>query len=289
MKKLTRRYVVLAISFLIFILLFIYYKETRKADNLETPQSTEDIEDISNVEVDVSNYNIGEVLTAILEQSLNEVKISHNNIGKVLIVILKQGLSEVKEEIATQESMLKDLETKKGLYLSKSETADYYGIVKSIGDVEQKYIDAVEEKLLTLPRFLVNSFIEEGWSVYVTTEDIATQYGYNRGTVMGITDYQSEAIYIEDREKAVQSCVEHEFGHYLDYIADLPSLGNDFNPIYQEEVEIFKSNISNPYCVTGRQEFFAETFACIIVDESKCTPKAKEFIESVLNELISCN
>ena len=274
MKKLKRRYRILASSSLILLLLLIYYGVTVKGDSSHEVAATQH-----------SSINQGEteVQEELSDEVTEELEETQEKLNNEEFIEEQDVLKEKGEQVPIQEMTIPvevELdETKYGKTL-------YYGIVKTIGNVEQKYVDAVEEIILTLPPVLVNSFIENGWNIYVTTEELAARYQYRIGSVRGITNYKERRIDIEDREEAVLSAVEHEFGHYLDYVGGVQSLGEEFNQIYREEVEIFKSNIPNPGCVSGPQEFFAETFAWIIVDESKCTPKAKEFVETVLNELI---
>lgn len=253
MKRLKKRCIVLVISYFILIVLLLYYSKTiqnEKVKELQLPKDTK-------------SYPAKELG-------------NEDNILK----IVKPNLEKEEQQI-TQENINVDT------YTIENENIDYNKIVKCIGSVEHKYIDIVQEKISTLPQFLVKSFVQEGWNIYITEYDLATQYGYKKGTVLGMTDYNRTTIYIDNREKAVQTAVEHEFGHYLDYISNLPSLNSEFAEIYQEEVQEFKVGLSNPNCVTNPQEFFAEIFACLIADESKCTPQAKEFVETLINKLDS--
>ncbi len=273
MKKMKRRCRILASSSLIWLLLLIYYGVTVKG-NLSYKEAAQP-SSISQEETEVQ-----EELSDEVTEELKETQEKLNNGETIKEEDLEKGKAE---QVPIQEMII---QVKVELDETQYEKTSYYGIVRTVGNVEPKYVNAVEEKLMELPPALVNSFIKEGWNIYVTTEDLAARFDYKIGSVLGITDYRAREICIEDREKAVLSTVEHEFGHYLDYVTGVRSLSNEFNQIYLEEVETFKSNIPNPGCVSGPQEFFAETFAWIIVDESKCTPKAKEFVETVLNELI---
>ena len=274
MKKLKRRYRILASSSLILLLLLIYYGVTVKGDSSHEVAATQH-SSITQGETEVQE-ELSDEVTEELEET--QEKLNNEEFIEEQDVLKEKG-----EQVPIQEMTIPvEVELDETQYGKTS----YYGIVKTIGNVKQKYVDAVEEIILTLPPVLVNSFIENGWNIYVTTEELAARYQYRIGSVRGITNYKERRIDIEDREEAVLSAVEHEFGHYLDYVGGVQSLGEEFNQIYREEVETFKSNIPNPGCVSGPQEFFAETFAWIIVDESKCTPKAKEFVETVLNELI---
>lgn len=157
---------------------------------------------------------------------------------------------------------------------------NYYNIVQTIGNVDPYYVNVVEEKLLTIPENIIRSFIENGWTIKVTTENIAEVYFYGEySSVLAVTMRSQKMIIIEDREKAVNTSVEHEIGHYLATINGEVWLSEEFIQIYYEEVETFKCQISEPDTVMDECEFFAETFYYLIKDSSKCTPKAAEFIQ----------
>lgn len=258
--------VILALSFLLFILLYLYCKQTK--------------EESSNLELATIQA------ITVLEKLPNTKQVESNEAEKV------EGIYESTQENVTEKTKLNIEKASIKKYAHKESLSldnKKYGIVQMIGDVEQKYIDTVEEQVLTLPSALVNYFINEGWELYVTTENIAHVY-YNDKykSVLATTEYNAKRIIIEDREEAVIGSVQHEFGHFLDYLNGKPCWSEEFKRIYIEEVEIFKSNINNSDCVRDEQEFFAETFYYLIMDDSKCTPKAKEFVESILNETISC-
>lgn len=165
--------------------------------------------------------------------------------------------------------------------VEKIETGKF-NIVKRIGDVEQKYVDEAEQELLKLPQKLVQTFIQNGWEIYITTENIAQVYceGKFGNSVRGVTIYSKKKIIIEDRNDIIKSTLIHEFGHYLDHINNFPSLDNEFKQIYNEELNDFKSNISNSGCVFEERELFAEVFYYSIIDPSKCTPKALDYVQS---------
>lgn len=163
---------------------------------------------------------------------------------------------------------------------------EYYEIVQAYGDVNEEYVETVEEILLTLPPKLVESFISNGFSIYVTTENIAQVYYEGKfKSVRATFRRKKKEIRVENREEAIFGSVEHEFGHYLDMINGDISWSEEFGKIYEEEAAEFKTRISNPGCVSDQGEFFAEIFAYIIKDPSKCTPKAKEFVQRYIDKL----
>ena len=65
----------------------------------------------------------------------------------------------------------------------------------------------------------------------------------------------------------------------------MPSYNKQFKSIYKEEVNTFKSRIPNSGSVRDEQEFFASTFYYIFNDPSKCTPKAKDYVQNYISRL----
>lgn len=173
---------------------------------------------------------------------------------------------------------------------SPNEANITYNIAKTKGEVEQRYIDIVEEELLKLPNLLVESFIEEDWSIYVTSEDIAKTYLNGRvKRARAVTSIARKEIIIEARDAAVYGSVQHEFGHYMGYICGEVGWTEEFAQIYYEESETLQTRIDNPGCISDQGEFFAETFSLIINEPDKCTPKASEFVKSYMKLYYSNN
>lgn len=156
--------------------------------------------------------------------------------------------------------------------------------VGTIGEVDRENVRELEEILHLVPAELLSRFYNNGWIICVTDENIGKTYmndnkQYNAAIVWG-----KKMIVVEDRSDAINGSI-HEFGHYLDGINNRPSYSDEFHPIYLEETETFKANIVDEGCVHNQSEFFAQTFYYYILDPSKCTPKAYEYIETQLNIL----
>lgn len=50
-------------------------------------------------------------------------------------------------------------------------------------------------------------------------------------------------------------------------------------------MDTFKNQITDSQAISSPEEFFAEIFSYIYKDNTKCTPKALEFVENKINEL----
>jgi hypothetical protein len=157
------------------------------------------------------------------------------------------------------------------------------GIGEIKGNVDIYYLNLMNNELKKLPSNAIRRFVNSGWHIYVTNENIAnTIFNGKYKSVQGVTIYSERTILIEARETAIKESTLHEFGHFIDYITGFESDEKEFKGIYDEEVDTFKSRIINSSCVRDEQEFFAETFYYYFINPSKCTPKAYDFINKKL-------
>lgn len=155
-----------------------------------------------------------------------------------------------------------------------------------IGEVDEKYIKQAKEELKLIPSVLKESFVSQEWILYLTTENLREKYSLGEGPmVVGYTSYDEHEMNFANTWSGVIITPSHEMGHYLDYINGFPSESGEFEQIYLEECPIFKANTLNTEWISDVREFFAEEFAYYVVDPSKCTPKAYQFIESQLKIL----
>lgn len=218
------------------------------------------------------------------------------NMSIVLPITQKQIMSSstiasavIPEVIETEEPIIEKVVINPGKTIInkvKQPKVDVAGIAEIKNKANVKWLNLMNIQINKLPENVLNRFQKEGWHIYVTTENIAkTQFGGKYKSVEGVTDYASKQILIEDRAKAINESVIHEFGHFIDYYSKFESSSEEFKKIYEEEVETFKKNISNPGCVTNTKEFFAETIYYMYTNPSKCTPKAKAFALRVIQNI----
>ncbi len=159
------------------------------------------------------------------------------------------------------------------------------GIGEIKGNVDSYYLSLLNKELNKLPSNVLNKFVNSGWHIYVTNENIAkTVFNGEYSSVQGVTIYRDKTILISAKESCIRESTIHEFGHFIDYTYNFSSNSIVFKNIYKEEVDLFKSRITNSSCVRDEQEFFAETLYYMYKNPSKCTEKAYEFVN---NKLIS--
>lgn len=143
-------------------------------------------------------------------------------------------------------------------YQKKSELS----ICKKSGLFSDNWSNVVDDELAQLPDKLLDEFENSSWNIIVTSNDIATTYGDNqdeKGTVLGITIYNQEKIYIQLNKQAIKEATLHEFGHWLDDHYDDLAKKDEFEKIYQDEKGEFKRHLydCNGF---GENEMFAEGF-----------------------------
>lgn len=162
-------------------------------------------------------------------------------------------------------------------------------IVMRIGNIGPDYLDYVNRDVLRLPKELLRKFLSDGWSIYVSDENLSEEYCngmYAGEEILAATSYEKKCIVVANCEKAVKyGDILHEFGHWVDKILDRPSLSSEFKEIFQEESPTFNENIGYSRNISTEQEFFAEMFRQYMYCPSNCTPKGYSFIEKQLNIL----
>ena len=158
--------------------------------------------------------------------------------------------------------------------------------IQKIGNVDSKYLEEAEQVVSAIPSDIYDVFIEDGFNIYITTENIAQVYCDGQyKSVRAVFRRYAKDIVVEDREAAIWGSIEHEFGHYVDMKSGDISSTNEFYKIYEEEIDQFISGIPDAQCVRDPGEFFAEEYAYSIIDKSKCTPKALEIINRCVAEI----
>lgn len=150
----------------------------------------------------------------------------------------------------------------------ESESISYIQCQKD-GNVDDTFIDIVNQQLSLLPANLHNAFTKDGWSIYVTDINIGqTYYKGQFSQVMATTNYEEQRILIEARRAAAYESPIHEIGHWFDYYVGLPSYSEEFTAVYAAESGTFIRSYGSA-CVRDELEFFAEGFWQYIIDPGR--------------------
>ena len=114
-----------------------------------------------------------------------------------------------------------------------------------------------------LPSGVRNAFESKGWHVeisdVISVNYISALYGGFAlgGYVAGFTESYSKVIMLADTDAG--AAMNHEMGHFFDYISGRVSESSTFEAIYNAEASSFDGG-SNAYASSNVNEFFADAF-----------------------------
>ena len=114
-----------------------------------------------------------------------------------------------------------------------------------------------------LPSGVRNAFESKGWHIEITdvasVNYISTLYGGFAlgGYVAGFTESYSKVIMLSDTDAG--SAMNHEMGHFFDYISGHISESNTFASIYNAEASSLDGG-DNSYAQSDQTEYFAEAY-----------------------------
>lgn len=153
--------------------------------------------------------------------------------------------------------------------------------VQSIGGVDDKLVQEFNDSYMLIPENVRERFEEDGWKIYATTENLGQKYYGKKMSILALTVTDEQAIYIDDREKARYSVI-HEMGHYIDFSSDFVSGTEEFEEIFNEEADDFRSfHETHKNNTSTAVEYFAESYQAMITETEemmeKC-PKTYQFI-----------
>lgn len=130
------------------------------------------------------------------------------------------------------------------------------------------------------------SFQKQGWTLYVTDQDIQSKYSDYTYAIGGITDYETKEIWIGNYGEETTSQVLHEMGHYLDWSLDFPSNSDTFLAIHQKEksqmfyiAEVLRDHIEDP------REYFAESVCQFVENKERLkqyNPETYQYFSQIL-------
>lgn len=160
--------------------------------------------------------------------------------------------------------------------------------VKKDGNVDGSYVIAAQKRLAKIPRNLQEAYVSDGWSFYVTDKNIGDYFlGGKYGSCKGTTRPKEKAIYVEDRDSAMD-CIIHEFGHYVDTRnGGFKTDAGEFALVYDHEYAAFCENFETP-SIGGKRELFGEGFEKYVLCPGKLqgyTPELYQFIKNVVDNI----
>ncbi len=256
-----------------------------------TENNTLAIENLEQINQSSSETSNEDSVQSSSENS-QDIKIADSKENLVQNQIPETNENSNKEENSTQNIINEEVVNEE---ISNSITPSYeqsqiirsnYGFLILPEQVPLEILQTAESEINKLPPNVVNAFSSNGWTINITNENIASKYfGGAYSNVLGATKTDSKQIIIQNKKSCVRESVVHEMGHFVDWYFDFPSLSDEFWEIYNQEVDTFKSRISNSSSVRNEMEFFAHTFYYLIKDPSKCTPMATQYVQNYINNI----
>ena len=235
---------------------------------------------ICTTEPEEPEYTVIAMLSDTIVQTQHTVKQVQKNYAEQAA---KKEQERKQQEAKRQKELQKQQEAKRQKEAQQKQAAkmETPTIPKSVSlsgpaindGVDASWVAAVNQELAKAPANVLQAFKNSGWSFHVTPINIdAVYFGGQYGSVMGVTVYEENAIYLEDRWDAVQEAVLHELGHFVDSYLGYPS---DTLSIYDAEAASYCSYFGVDF-YWDRMEFYADSFwkYVTIPDDLKvCAPQ----------------
>lgn len=175
----------------------------------------------------------------------------------------------------------------------KYENQYYNKNIYTEGKISGYILEETQKALDNIPKSLISLFYENGGMVNVTNEKHESAYTYENDVikfeVAGFYRHKSNEIYIMNYIDSIQyGTVEHEFGHYLDFLFDVISEKQLFTTIYLEEYHNFKEHIKSDNYYDNNKEYFAESFSTYTTNPKKLKkycPKTYLFLVFLIDQV----
>lgn len=160
------------------------------------------------------------------------------------------------------------------------------GICGKDGNVRTSVVNEVNHQLSLVPKKIMDKFQSTGWKIFVTDKSIAQSYAHSSGRIMGYTMYTEKQIVIENRTSASTEATIHEIGHFWDDYLGTVSTQSEFNQIYHNEKNQFKSAFNvREGNISSNMEYFGEAFWKYVTEKDKfknTCPQTYNYFESKL-------
>ena len=162
-------------------------------------------------------------------------------------------------------------------------------VLETIGSPSQSNKKICSDMLNRIPAKYIDRFISDGWHFYLTSENIGQTYMNDSQSYQGLTVYDTKAVYIENRRKAVTEAPVHEFGHYISHVTGTVSAltcSDTWRALYESEGVSCADKGLGKYATTNPNEYFAECFYYYILNPAllkQAVPNTYEYITQLCN------
>ena len=134
----------------------------------------------------------------------------------------------------------------------------------------------------TVPNWLKQKFVEDGWHITISATPLMNRFGYSM-SVAGLTNWDTNVIYIDNRISPIKRAILHELGHYIDECYGFPSQTSEFAEIYNAEKYNFVdcTAVGDGHEQSSTVEYFASVFHNAIINGTNCQAQAPRSYEYV--------
>lgn len=120
------------------------------------------------------------------------------------------------------------------------------------------YMDAY---MAAIPPEAAQLLADGGWHIVLTSEELATRFGYDYDTIAGVTVESARTIFVSATEKRIRRALLHEVGHALGVMLGDPDASAEFQRIYEAEYATFDQQEKiDDHCISSAHEYFAEAY-----------------------------
>jgi hypothetical protein len=151
----------------------------------------------------------------------------------------------------------------------------------------------IKEYFSLLPESLITDFNNSGWSIIITTKDIASNYynGKSNASMCGLTLPDTRHIVYEADSSKFRRSILHEFAHCLDASTGFLTDYEEFQKIYQNEKDSLKvtSSYVDSHYKENSREFFAEAVQEFLINPDgvkASSPQAYKYISDYLEKYL---
>lgn len=129
------------------------------------------------------------------------------------------------------------------------------------GHVPRAICRVMDDYMDRIPPGAARLLATGGWTIVLTTADIATCFGYAYDTIAGVTVESTRTIFISASEVRIRRALLHEVGHALGAMLGDPDAQSAFQSVYEAERATFDQQEKvDEHCVSSAHEYFAEAY-----------------------------
>lgn len=157
------------------------------------------------------------------------------------------------------------------------------------GGVSEELCAYMDTYMTAIPPDAARLLVDGGWRIVLTSEDIATRFGFDYDTIAGVTVESARTIFISASKTRIRRALLHEVGHALGILLGDPDAGAEFQRIYAAERKTFDQQEKiDDHCVSTAHEYFAEAYRHYVLYPDilrQSAPQTYAYFQSLFSEI----